>query len=256
MIIVCQECNSRLQVDETKVPSRSFSIRCPKCNCNINSGAPTGPVGHSALDMGESPATGNPRLEHPRPAPQFEIETKRPEEKSATPATERLAELLADLLNQQARTSSSVQGARPSWDPRRTLVCVPEDSRDKVARSLAESGLQVFVAQDTSQAVERMRENQLDIVVLDSRFDPVEQGPVFVTREVTMLRPAQRRRLFFVLLSPSLRTLDAHAAFLNNVNATVNLNDVDDLPQLLEHRVREYNDLYKDFNIVLGVPAL
>jgi hypothetical protein len=101
-----------------------------------------------------------------------------------------------------------------------------------------------------------MRGNQLDVVVLDPRFDPVEQGSVFVTREVTMLRPAQRRRLFFVLLSPTLRTMDAHAAFLNNVNATVNLNDLEELPQLLEHRVREYNELYKDFNIVLGVPAL
>ena len=257
MIIVCQECNSRLQVDETKVPSRAFSVRCPKCNSNINSPAPTAAVGHSALDVGESPATGNPRFEHPPlPAPAFELETRKTEERSTAPATERLAELLADLLAQQSKTVSSVQGARPSWAARKALICVPEDTREKVARSLAENGLQVFVAQDTSQAVERMRENQLDIVILDSRFDPVEQGPVFVTREVTMLRPAQRRRLFFVLLSPSLRTMDAHAAFLNNVNATINLNDLDDLPQLLEHRVREYNDLYKDFNSVLGLPAL
>ncbi|HWN08916.1 MAG TPA: hypothetical protein VNO50_06490 [Pyrinomonadaceae bacterium] len=209
------------------------------------------------MALGESPATDHPRLEHPPlPAPPFELEPKSAEVKATAPATERLAELLADLLNQQGRTISSVPGTRPSWNPRKTLVCVPEDVREKVARSLAEIGLQVFVAQDTSQAVERMRENQLDIVVLDARFDPVEQGPVFVTREVTMLRPAQRRRLFVVLLSPSLRTLDAHAAFLNNVNATVNLNDLDDLPQLLEHRVREYNDLYKDFNTVLGLPAL
>ena len=256
MIIVCQECNSRLQVDETKVPSRSFSVRCPKCNSNINSAPNPGPAGHSALALGESPATENPREHPPLPAPPFELETRTAEAKAAAPATERLAELLADLLNQQARTVSTVPGSRPSWNPRKVLVCVSEDAREKVARSLAETGLQVFVARDTSQAVERMRENQLDIVVLDARFDPVEQGSVFVTREVNMLRPAQRRRLFFVLLSPSLRTMDAHAAFLNNVNATVNLNDLADLPQLLEHRVKEYNDLYKDFNSVLGVAAL
>lgn len=257
MIIVCQECASRLQVDETKVPSRPFSVRCPKCNANINSGATSAAVVQSALAVGESPATDNPRFERlPMPAPQFEPEIKITEDKSAAPATERLAELLTNLLNQQANAASSSQGMRPSWDPRKTLVCVPEDNREKVARSLAENGFQVFVAGDTSQAVERMRDNQMDVVVLDSRFDPVEQGPVFVTREVTMLRPAQRRRMFVVLLSPTLRTMDSHAAFLNNVNATVNLNDLDELPQLLEHRVREYNDLYKDFNHVLGVPAL
>jgi predicted Zn finger-like uncharacterized protein len=256
MIIVCQDCASRLQIDETKVPSRSFSVRCPKCNSNITSGTSSADVSHSALALGESPATGNPRFEQPPlPAPLFEITTES-ETKAVVPATEKLAELLSGLLNQQATTVGTSTGNRPSWNPRKALICLPEDNREKVARSLAENGFQVFVAQDTSQAIERMRENQLDFVVLDPRFDPVEQGCVFITREVTILRPAQRRRLFFVLLSLTLRTMDAHAAFLNNVNATVNLNDLDDLPQLLEHRVREYNELYKDFHSILGVPAL
>jgi PleD family two-component response regulator len=178
------------------------------------------------------------------------------EAKTTVSSTEKLAELLSGLLSQQATTVSGPTGMRPSWNPRKALVCLPEDNRDKVARGLAENGFQVFVAQDASQAIERMRENQLDFVILDPRFDPVEQGCVFVTREVSILRPAQRRRLFFVLLSLTLRTMDAHAAFLNNVNATVNVNDLEELPQLLEHRVREYNELYKDFHGVLGVTAL
>jgi CheY-like chemotaxis protein len=133
---------------------------------------------------------------------------------------------------------------------------VPEGNRETAARGLAENGYQVFVAQDTRQAVDRMREKDLDIVLLDPRFDPGEQGAIFVTREVNILRPPQRRRLFFVLLSPSLRTMDAHTAFLNNVNAIINVNEIEELPGLLERRVREYNDLYKEFNSALGVPAL
>jgi len=186
----------------------------------------------------------------------FEVESSIAESKGAALSTEKLAELLSTLLSQQTVAAANSPNVRPAWNPRKALVCTPEDNRQEVARGLAENGFQVFVAEDTSQAVERMRENQLDVVILDPRFDPVEQGSVFVTREVTMLRPAQRRRLFFVLLSSSLRTMDAHAAFLNNVNATVNINDLADLPHLLEHRVREYNELYKDFNNVLGVPAL
>jgi response regulator RpfG family c-di-GMP phosphodiesterase len=136
------------------------------------------------------------------------------------------------------------------------LLCVPEDYRESLARSLVENDYQVFVANDTRQAVDRMRENLLDMVLLDSRFDPAEQGQVFVTREVSVLRPAQRRRLFFVLLSPSLRSMDSHAAFLNNVNAIVNVNEMADLPKMLEHLMRAYNELYKEFNQVLGMPAL
>jgi len=71
-----------------------------------------------------------------------------------------------------------------------------------------------------------------------------------------VLRPPQRRRLFFVLLSPSLRTLDAHAAFLNNVNAIVNINDVDELQRILDVALREYNELYRNFYGAFNLTAL
>jgi hypothetical protein len=210
----------------------------------------------SALDVGDSPATEHARFEQPSPAPLFELESKGEIAKVEVSATERLADLLAGLVNQPSAAGRGVSMARPSWDPRKVLVCVPEDSRESIARGLAENDYQVFVAQDTRQAVDRMRENALDVVLLDPRFDPSEQGQVFVTREVNILRPAQRRRLFFVLLSPSLRTMDSHTAFLNNVNAIINVNEIEELPKLIEHRVREYNELYKEFHNALGVTAL
>jgi predicted Zn finger-like uncharacterized protein len=256
MIIVCQKCASRLQVDETKIPSRPFTIRCPKCNANVDCTSGNPAVEQSAIAVGGSPATGNPRFEQPRPAPLFELEQTEKEVSGSTSAAERLVELLSGLLNQSGAPRSIPQSGRPSWNQRTALVCIPEDNRSNVARALTENGYQVFVAEDTNQAVDRMRENQLDVVLLDQRFDPVEQGTVFVTREVNILRPAQRRRLFFVLLSTSLRTMDAHAAFLNNANAIININEIGELPTLIEHRVREFNELYKDFNSVLRIPAL
>jgi predicted Zn finger-like uncharacterized protein len=256
MIIVCQKCASRLQVDEAKIPSRPFTVRCPKCNSKVDCGSASPAVEQSAIAVGGSPATGNPRFEPPKPAPLFELEQTVKEVKAGASAAEQLVELLSSLLSQAGSTVANPQNARPAWNPRKALVCIPEDNRDNVARALAESGYQVFVAEDTTQAVDRMRENELDVVLLDQRFDPVEQGTVFVTREVNILRPAQRRRLFFVLLSTSLRTMDAHAAFLNNVNAIINVNEIGELPVLLEHRVREFNDLYKDFNHAMKVPSL
>ena len=50
--------------------------------------------------------------------------------------------------------------------------------------------------------------------------------------------------------------MDPHTAFLNNVNAIVNLNEMDEMPRLIEHRLREYNELYKEFHSALGVSAL
>ena len=190
-------------------------------------------------------------MEQVKPAPLFETD--------ATPVTpsaaDQLVELLSSLVTQPAN-NGYVPAARPSWNPRKALVCAVEENRESIARGLSENNYQVFVAQDSRQAVERMRENRLDLIVLDSRFDPIEQGPVYVTREVTVLRPAQRRRVFFVLLSPTVRTMDAHAAFLNNVNAVVNINDLGEIPKLIEHRLREFNDLYTEFNAALRLPAL
>jgi CheY-like chemotaxis protein len=149
-----------------------------------------------------------------------------------------------------------MNAARPSWDPRRILICTNEQYRQGLAQQLSQSGYQVFVAEDTRQAIERMRENRIDVVFLDQEFDSLEQGSAFVTREVTILRPAERRRLFFVLLSPVLRTMEAHAAFLNNVNAIVNTKDVADAARILEHALRDYNELYKEFNAALNVSPL
>jgi len=101
-----------------------------------------------------------------------------------------------------------------------------------------------------------MRANKMDVVILEPQFDPSEQGSVFVIREINVLRPPQRRRLFFVLLSPSMRTLDAHAAFLNNVNAIVNVSDIEELNRIVDVALREYNELYRDFYTAFSLTAL
>ena len=146
--------------------------------------------------------------------------------------------------------------ARPSWDKRKALVCTSEAHREAIAHKLTQSGFQVFVAEDTRQAIETMRANKMDAVVLEPQFDPAEQGSIFVIREINVLRPPQRRRLFFVLLSPSLRTMDAHAAFLNNVNVIVNIHDMDELPRIMDVALREFNELYREFYSAFGLTAL
>ena len=249
MIIVCPKCSSRLQVDEMRIPSKPFTIRCPKCNSSVDANAATE---QTAVSIGASPSSENPRMEGQKAAPLFEPETA----PVTASAADKFMELLSSLVNQPGGNGGYTPSARSSWNPRKALVCAMEENRETIARGLSENNCQVFVAQDSRQALERMRENRLDLVILDSRFDPVEQGSVFITREVTVLRPAQRRRLFFVLLSPTLRTLDAHAAFLNNVNAVVNVNDLADLAKLIEQRLREFNELYTEFNAALHLPAL
>ena len=208
--------------------------------------------------MGKSPATAHPRFHRSKPAPLFRLNSgaiydgPSPESAKAAPAgVNELALSLISLLKPEK--GDRIAPARPSWDHRRVLVCTAAEYREQIAGELTENGYEVFVAGDTQQAVERMRESHLDVVILDQSFDPVDQGAAFVAREVSVLRPAQRRRIFFVSLSSSKRTMDAHAAFLQNVNAVVNFNEMGDLAGILDRSLREFNELYKDFNTACGV---
>ena len=253
MIIVCQKCSTRLQVDEEKSPNRPFNVRCPKCNNTISSGPASPATEQSALGVGGSPATDHPRFE------QSTARAYEPATASAandTVSTDDAMRMLVDLLSKGNGRNAENPMERPLWDKRKALICTSETYREAIARKLTESGFQVYVAEDTRQAVETMRSSKMDVVLLEPQFDPGEQGSVFVIREISVLRPPQRRRLFFVLVSPSLRTMDAHAAFLNNVNAIVNVNDLEELPQVLDVALREFNELYREFYAAFSLTAL
>jgi len=250
MIIVCQKCATRLQVDDVKSPQRPFNVRCPKCNSTVSSGPASPATEQSALAVGGSPATDHPRYE-PSTARSYESATP-----SETESSDDTVRMLMDLLSKGNLQKNDNPTARPSWDKRKALVCTSEAYRDVAARKLTQCGCQVFVAEDTRQAVETMRANKMDVVILEPQFDPSEQGSVFVIREINVLRPPQRRRLFFLLLSPSMRTLDAHAAFLNNVNAIVNVSDIEELNRIVDVALREYNELYRDFYTAFSLTAL
>jgi CheY-like chemotaxis protein len=256
MIVLCPKCSAQIQVSGPD-SERPSSVSCPKCKTTLKPATVSPASEKSALAVGQSPSTEQHRFKARVPAPLFELEKTGSREKpSPAPPVDDVSQLVANLLKQQGVNSTVGLTSRPALNSRRALVCTAELHREAIARQLTKNGYQVFVAQDTGQAVERMRENQLDVVLLDSDFDSAEQGSAFVTSEVNVLRPAQRRRLFFVLLSPLQRTMDAHAAFLLNVNAIVNLNEAGDLFGILEHALREYNELYKEFNRALNVAAL
>jgi predicted Zn finger-like uncharacterized protein len=253
MIVVCEHCSTRLQIDSQRKPSGSLKVRCPKCTntVNVTSGSPASD--QSAMNIGGSPATEHPRYDQPT-ATAYKLSSSADEDE-ATVNDEALAALLEVLS--KGRSKGTGKGShQQSSHRRKVLICASPTSRDPVARSLTENGYEAFIAEDTRQAVETMRSNQMEVVLLEPQFDMAEQGAAFIVREINVLRPAQRRRLFFVLVSPSLRTMDTHAAFLNNVNAIVNTNDIRDLPRILEIGFREFNELYRELNQALNLAAL
>jgi predicted Zn finger-like uncharacterized protein len=264
MVLICSKCEARLQLDEAKAPSRPFAVRCPKCQTSVNvqpaAAELSTPEAETASDV--SPVLTRTSFERPATAPLFRPTREETESTSVTqggplPGLDDLAKLLADAMRQSDGVSTAGRGkTRPAWDRRKVLVCASPAYREVIARPLADSDYDVFVAENMVQGLGRMREERMDIVVLDANFDPLEQGVAFITREVRLLRPSERRRLFFVYLTSGVRTMDLHAAFLHNVNLVINPSDVDQLPEALEVSLRHYNELYRDFVRALNVAPI
>lgn len=264
MVLICPKCEARLTLDEAKAPSRPFSVRCPKCQTSVSIQPPAAQtmaaVSDEIVEMPPMPTQTSP-FERPITAPPFEAPENKSERSSATEGVpaglDGLAKLLADALRNADSGSAANRGRkRPAWDRRKALVCVSPAYRETIARSLSGNQYEVFVAENMAQALGRMREERMDVVILDANFDPLEQGVAFVTREVKLLRPSERRRLFFVYVTTGVRTMDLHAAFLQNVNLVVNSSDVEQLPEALEISIRNYNELYRDFTRALDVAPI
>lgn len=261
MVLICSKCEARLQLDEAKAPARPFTVRCPKCQNSVNVQTATGETNETeAATSAESPA-GRTFFERPITAPRFtpvqeQVETDGGQV-AAVPGLNDLAKLLADAMRHSDGASAPGRGRiRPSWDRRKVLVCASPAYREVIARPLAEQNYDVFVAENMAQGLGRMREEKMDIVVLDANFDPLEQGVAFITREVRLLRPSERRRMFFVYMTAGVRTMDLHAAFLHNVNLVINPSDCEQLPEALEVSLRHYNELYRDFTRALDVAPI
>jgi predicted Zn finger-like uncharacterized protein len=263
MVIICQQCSARLQLDDAKVPSRSFTVRCPKCQQIINAQPPASAPDYSALGVGDVSQPGQSRFGRPMPAPAFRPETDAPDAPADDPlvsnkneVTRLLSSLLQQAMTTAATEASQTTGKRGWGNHRRALVCASPEHRYAVARVLVENGYEAFVAEDTTQAIERMREDQMDVILLAPDFDPQEQGPSFITREISALRAAVRRRTFFVHLMPDVRTGDAHAALIRSANFVLNPADIEDMPRVLDRAIRDYNELYRNYNQALQLQGI
>ena len=261
MVLICPKCEARLRLDEAKLPSHPFSVRCPKCQTSVDV-QPHNVVGNEPVAAAETvSAPVSAVFERQVAAPQFNskaVDGNALAVNQGTPSgLDDIARVLAQALRSAESGSTSGRGRkRAGWDRRKVLVCTSPAYREAIAHLLVEHDYDVSVAENMAEGLGRMREERMDVVILDANFDPLEQGVAFITREVKLLRPSERRRLFFVYLTAGVRTMDPHAAFLQNVNLVVNPSDLEQLPEALELSIRHYNELYRAFNRALDLAPI
>lgn len=242
MIIRCDNCSVSLQLDESKIPGGNFSVRCPRCQNmirvqkNAGEGSPT--VQQLAANK-PAPAVENGAGDFAIRESEFQINNA-------------MKSLFAALQKGNVALEADDETGEK---PRRVLLCLG-NKRDAAAKVLGEAKFKVYTAETPAQANERLREGKTEIVIFSQDFAAEFGGAAILMQKANAMYSSERRRLFLVSLEDEGTTMNAHEAFLRNLNLIINTNDIPQMPLILNRALHDYNDLYHYINKALEIEPI
>ena len=243
MILRCDNCSVSLQLDEGKIPTQNFTVRCPRCQNLIR--VQKGAKGHGSATVQQ--------LEANKPAPAV---ADGAQEFSVKESEFQINNAMRSLLSalQKEKTVLDTDDEK-SEKPRRVLLCLGQKC-EEVGKVLTDAGFKVYVAQTPAQANERMREGKTEILVFSPDFAAEFGGAAILQQKVNAMYAVERRRLFLISLEDKGTTMNAHEAFLRNQNLIVNTSDIPQLPLILNRALRDFNELYHYYNRAVGAEPI
>ncbi len=243
MIIRCDNCSVSLQLDESKIPGKAFTVKCPRCQNLIQVRVGENGKGSKTVDQLK---TNSPAPAVDENAAQFA------QKESDLQINNALKSLLGAL---QGESKSLEMNDDDEIKPRRVLLCLGAMG-EVVSKTLVAAGYKVYIAQTPAQANERLREGKTEVLLFSPDFAAEFGGASILQQKVNSMPAAERRRLFLASIEDGGTTMNAHEAFLRNLNLIINSGDVDQLPLILSRALEDFNDLYLYYNRAAGAEAI
>jgi CheY-like chemotaxis protein len=143
--------------------------------------------------------------------------------------------------------------AQDFGNQRFVLVCEDSPERQSVIKAaLDQLGFTMYAAKNAEDALERLRRDAFEVVIVDEQFQGGSALDNDVLNAIIMLPMSARRYMFVALLGRTYKTFDNMLAFARSVNVVVNLNDLPHLPAILRKGITENNEFYKVFRDLLA----
>ena len=200
MEVTCQSCSTKLAIPDEKVPQNAvFKVTCPKCQEKIQ--VSTKPEGVAA------PAPAAPPPAAP-PSPPSAQEEAGPEPSFDQDVDE-------DMIPTAAAEDDFVE------DQKLALVCFEQPKIQAVVKTALEGlGYTVHVPSKVEDAIQRLRQNKYEVVLLHEAYGGSVEGNLVLQTIQPMAMPL-RRHMCVGLIGKTFRTLDNMMAFVKSVSFVV-----------------------------------
>ena len=149
--------------------------------------------------------------------------------------------------------SPEAQSDGGQYEARLALVCEDAPERQAVIKAALEQiGFAMLAPKGGDDAVERVRRDTYEIVIVDEQYQGSSPFDNPVLAAIRTMPMSQRRWMFVTLLGREFKTFDNARAFARSVNVVVNLNDLPHLPAILKKGITDHVEFYRTFRQVLA----
>jgi predicted Zn finger-like uncharacterized protein len=222
----CPNCANRIVVDDSRVPDRPFSVRCPKCQTMVK--FPGRPAASASPAAAAAPETAAPE---PAPAPE-------PREAAAPAVT--MGEQSIVHLRRELAESGRVKG--------QVLVALADRSlAGALTLPLGRIGYSAETLDSADDAARRLEQGLYDVVITTREGSGASARGETLLQRIGRLPPDARRNIFLVLVGDEFRTGDGTQAFSVLADLVVHPRDAAAVEPVLLTCIAERNRLYHTF---------
>jgi predicted Zn finger-like uncharacterized protein len=234
----CPHCSQGLTIDDSKIPDRAYSLKCPRCQNSVRflgKGMPPQPASEPATAVIDDDTLPS-RPIATTPATQTAGAPSAP----TVPATEEVrAQILAQMRREIAMGEPTGAG--------RAIVVLPDRERASATTStLARLGFAVETIDDGDEAARLVEQGTCTLLAATKTVAGTGLPPTLYQR-LNRLSTTARRRVFVLLVGDEFKSGDGTQAFTVCADLVVHPRDLGTFDNLLHVTMGERQRLYQAY---------
>ncbi len=212
-----------------------MEIRCEHCNAKLN-------IPDEKIPQGQRVSISCPKCKN-----KMTIDARNSDEDDIpVPQNEK-----SDMAKAYESESAIFQSYGRDTDLALGAISDP-DLGEKIGQAIEEMGYKYIPAENTNQAISKMRFHNFRMIILSDNFDGIalDQSPIL--QYLNHLPMSLRRKMFVALIGDVFNTMDHMMAFATSTNLVINRRDVDNLAGILSNAIADNDQFYEVFRDTLA----